>query len=69
MMINPIAKKKKVLGIILDNLTTIRIQKELNKQLDIISRLEDCPKEKFTDNLIKQGLKPYLTKWQKLRFK
>ncbi len=49
--------------------TSIKIDKELNRQLAIFSLLEQIKKEEFTDNIIREGLKQYQSKYNKYKFK
>ncbi len=49
--------------------TSIKIDKELNRQLAILALLEKKKKEEFTDIVIKEGLKPYQDKYNKYKFK
>ena len=49
--------------------TSIKIDKDLNRQLAIFSLLEKQKKEEFTDNIIKEGLKQYQDKYNKYKFK
>ena len=49
--------------------TSIKIDKELNKQLSIFSLLEDKKKEEFTNEIIINGLKQYQDKYNKYKFK
>ncbi len=49
--------------------TSIKIDKELNRQLSIMALLEQKKKEDFTDTIIKEGLKPYQSKYNKYKFK
>ncbi len=49
--------------------TSIKIDKELNRQLAIIALLEQKKKEEFTDIVIREGLKPYQSKYNKYKFK
>ncbi len=49
--------------------TSIKIDKELNRQLSIFCLLEKKSKEEFMDTIIKEGLKPYQSKYNKYKFK
>lgn len=49
--------------------TSIKINTELNRQLAILALLEKQKKEEFTDIIIKEGLKPYQSKYNKYKFK
>ncbi len=49
--------------------TSIKIDKELNRQLSIMALLEKEKKETFTDTIIREGLKPYQSKYNKYKFK
>jgi len=49
--------------------TSIKIDKELNRQLAIFSLLEKKKKEEFIDIIIREGLKPYQIKYSRYRFK
>ena len=49
--------------------TSIKIDKELNRQLAIIALLEKIKKEDFGNTVIKEGLKPYQSKYNKYKFK
>ena len=51
------------------NKTSIKIDKELNRQLAIFSLLEQVKKEEFIDIIIKKGLEPYQSKYNKYKFK
>ena len=51
------------------NKTSIKIDKDINRQLAIFSLLEQIKKEDFTDIIIKEGLKPYQSKYNKYKFK
>ena len=49
--------------------TSIKIDKKLNRQLAIMALLEQKKKEEFTDTIIREGLKPYQSKYNKYKFK
>lgn len=49
--------------------TSIKIGKELNRQLSIFSLLEQKKKEEFIDTIIRDGLKIYQSKYNKYKFK
>ena len=49
--------------------TSIKIGKELNRQLSIFSLLEQIKKEEFTDTIIREGLKHYQDKYNRYKFK
>ncbi len=49
--------------------TSIKIDKELNRQLSIFALLEQEKKEDFGNIVIKEGLKKYQDKYSKYKFK
>lgn len=49
--------------------TSIKIDKDLNKQLSIFALLESKKKEDFTNEIITNGLKEYQLKYNKYKFK
>ena len=49
--------------------TSIKIDKNLNKQLSIFSLLENKKKEELTNEIITIGLKQYQDKYNKYKFK
>ncbi len=49
--------------------TSIKIDKDLNRQLSIFSLLEQKKKEDFTNEIITNGLKQYQSKYNKYQFK
>ena len=49
--------------------TSVKIDKELNRQLSILSLLEKKSKEEFMDTIIMEGLKPYQSKYNKYKFR
>ena len=51
------------------NKTSVKIDKDLNRQLSIIALLEKEKKEDFMDNLIKEALKKYQDKYNTYKFK
>ncbi len=51
------------------NTTTIRINKDLNRQLSIFALLEMKGKEELTNEIITNGLKQYQDKYKKYKFK
>ena len=48
--------------------TSVKIDKDLNRQLSIFSLLEKEKKEDFIDIIIREGLKPYQSKYNKYKF-
>ena len=48
--------------------TTIKISKELSKNLSIVSTILDKPKETLTEEILQQGLEPYLKGIVRQRF-
>jgi len=51
------------------NKTSLRISKETNTNLIIVSRLENTTKEKLAERLLTERLKPMLDKISRQRFK
>ncbi len=51
------------------NKTSVKIDKELNRQLSIIALLEKEKKEDFMDNIIREALKKYQDKYNRYKFK
>ena len=51
------------------NKASVKIDKELNRQLSIIALLEKQKKEDFMDNLLKEALKKYQDKYNTYKFK
>lgn len=49
--------------------TSIKIEKELNRQLSIFSLLEGKKKEELTNEIITNGLKEYQKKYNKYKFR
>jgi len=49
--------------------TSIKINKELNRQLSIFALLEKEKKENFVDIVIKEGLEKYKIKYNRYKFK
>ena len=49
--------------------TSIKIEKDLNRQLSIFSLLENKKKEDLTNEIITNGLKEYQEKYKKYKFK
>jgi len=49
--------------------TSIKIDKELNRQLSIFSLLEQKKKEDFTNEILLNGLKTYQDKYSRHKFK
>ncbi len=48
--------------------TSIKIDKDLNRQLSIFSLLEQKKKEDLTNEIITNGLKQYQEKYNKYKF-
>ena len=51
------------------NKTSVKINKNLNRQLSIIALLEKEKKEDFMNKLIKEALKKYHDKYNRYKFK
>ncbi len=51
------------------NKTSVKIDKDLSKQISIFGLLENEKKEDFINTVIKEGLKPYQDKYNKYKFK
>jgi len=49
--------------------TSIKIDKELNRQLSIFSLLEQKKKEEFINEILLNGLRPYQVKYSRHKFK
>ena len=49
--------------------TSVKIDKDLNRQLSIFCLLEQKRKEEFMDIVIREGLRPYQAKYNKYKFK
>ena len=49
--------------------TSIKIDKDLNRQLSIFSLLEKKKKEELTNEIITNGLKEYQSKYNKYKYK
>jgi len=49
--------------------TSVKIDKELNRQISIIALLEKKKKEDFMDAMIRNSLKPYQDKYRRYKFK
>jgi len=48
--------------------TTLKISKELSKDILIAAKLNDLSKEQLTERILKQGLVPYFEKIKRQRF-
>ena len=49
--------------------TTIKIERDINIDLMIASRLSNTTKEKLAEKLLSEGLKPYLEGIERFKFK
>ncbi len=48
--------------------TQVRISKDLLKDMSIIATLLDIPRKKILENAVREYLKPYLDRLEKMKF-
>jgi len=51
------------------NKTSIKINKNLNRDISILAILQRKKKGEFIDELLEEGLKPYKLKYERLKFR